>query len=266
MWKYIEPVICNKLPPIVITILKKTGYDNVTALQRMNLEEILIIEKYVQENLTEFIRKDKTYSQQAEHFRFLPGHKSALIALPDIVNECIAIYEQSNSKSNPKKNKPKQPTQVLETLEINFTKEDEQLLKSSLIKKVEKYAKNIIKESDFKFPEDNISSIEVCFNKAGDIIQKCYALCTNCNVKTSCIFNKVWQISNFEKHLKDCYLGKETAANSVKNSVPNTAEKSCVEKPVPENEDDLSALLNERNEKIVQLNKSLENALTITDN
>lgn len=213
----------------------------------MNLEEISIIENYVQENLLELIRKDKTYSPQAQNFKFLPGHKAALIALPDIVNEYVANYEESNLKSKPKKNTPEHTTQVLETLEINFTKEKEQSLKLSLIKKVEKFGQNILKISDLKLPEKNISSLDVCFNKAGEIIQKCSVLCPKCEARIACIFNEVWQVSNLEKHLKDCFLGGETGTNPIENSVAKTTETLIIEKPIQANEDELIALLEETN-------------------
>lgn len=165
---------------------------------------------------------------------------------------------------------------VFEALEINFTKEDEELLVSALIKKVNKFATNTIKLNDFMLPKTNISSLDICFNRANEVVKKCFVLCTICDVKTACIFNKTWQVSNFEKHLKDCYLkhfekGAETtvnlAASSIANSVPTTPEKSNVVKPVQENEEDLSALLNNTNDErdviYMQLNESLQNALTI---
>lgn len=246
----------------------------------MNLEEITTIEEYVQKNLIEWIKKDKTYSEQANNFKFLPGHKAALVALPDIVNDYIATYQQSNSKkkrynlgNNPRKNgdlDEDTPT-VIETVEINITEEDQQALQSSLIKKVEKYAKNILKKSDLKLPQQNISSLDVCLNKAGAIIHKCSVLCTNCDIKTVCSFNKTWQVSNFEKHLKDCYLGKrpekplETLSNH--SLQEKSSEKTIVEKPIQENAHDLDSLLNKTSDELVdELNKSLQDTLKISKN
>lgn len=265
MWRKFEPVIRNRLPSFVISILKNTGYDNIAALQRINSEEITIIEKYAQDNLIELIKKDKQYSHQAENFKFLPGHKAALIALPEIVKDYVENYE-SKLKSKSKKSKC-DSNQLVETLEINFTKEDENLLKASLLKKVENYAQTVLK-SDLQLPEENISHLDVAFNKAGDIIKKCVVKCIKCDIKTSCSFNKVWQISNFEKHLKGCYLGKnfgktseqtprttvELPGETVQKSPGIAAEKSPkkvlnlesnIVKPNQENEDDLMNLIAE---------------------
>lgn len=212
----------DRLPNILITILKRSGYDHVTAVKQLNESKLEAIEIYARENLINILRKDPTYSKTYQNFRFLPGHRATLLVLPELVQEFSVRASASTnvqvSVESIEPNQSTQPRQASEILELEVPTEREQNeLKKNLITKVEKYSKKI-KINDLNFPIGNIGDFDIFIGKTGGATYKCSVKCPKCDIIVPCTFIKHWQTSNLQKHLRKFHI-----ENLVEDSAePNT--------------------------------------------
>lgn len=99
-WFGLEKFVGHKVPLFLKLILWKCGYDNIISLKYISMDSIEKLEKYIQDNntklfpeilekLVEFHDCDDTitiYKEQS-NFQFLPGHRSTLSSLPDIIKK-----------------------------------------------------------------------------------------------------------------------------------------------------------------------------------
>lgn len=89
-WAKFESFIGQSVPLNVKTFLELAGYDSFFSVKRIDEEKIHTLEKHVQNNrgiLKALDEKDKTtflYRSQ-NVFNFLPGHKTILLALPELI-------------------------------------------------------------------------------------------------------------------------------------------------------------------------------------
>lgn len=293
-WKALQHVLRNNIPDFVLNVLEASGYDTTTALLDINEAEIRIIESFAQENLVELIQGNSVYSRLATDFKFLPGHFRAVLAIPNLVKEFLATKQKPTPIARSQLLGPRLgqlPTITIETTSETTGKETvEEIevpvqtlgkisedkavsLKKQLVSKIEKFVKKILCEKEFVFPEQNIGDFTFSLNKSCEIVYKCLVICVKCKSETSCCFNKLWQISNYEKHLKKCFL-KATPAKQPslsgpeqKNTDKDNQKKrrdisdettpSIVASPLKANEADLSALMDETDENSNDLGKIL---------
>lgn len=235
-------------------ILEANGFDHALAIKQLDIENIKVIESNTTENL-QHILKDSVYEHNST-FKFLPGHKAAVLALPDLI---VAYIVKANVSSNVNLNQRSAINYSnQENIDIS-TEEFKDNLVKTLIQKVEKYSKKI-ELNVSTLTDENISSIETCTSRAGATVYKCSVKCPICELKIPCIFDKNWKISNFEKHLKDFHANgkgvskkstaeKLTEGNSqnVGNGLENNSiihRKSVIHLPKPSNEAEISVLLN----------------------
>lgn len=83
-----------EIPKILIQILNLVGYDNPIAIELLNAENIVEIEKYVAINLKHAL-VDSVYSNMKQ-FSFLPGHKAILLSLPSYVDKFDQFIRKNN--------------------------------------------------------------------------------------------------------------------------------------------------------------------------
>lgn len=112
-----------------------------------------------------------------------------------------------------------------------------------------KYA-NKVQLVDFNLATADIGDIQTCISRAGKVVYKCSVPCPSCDSKIPCIFNKSWQISNLEKHLKQNYenerKAKEIPITSDKNDEKDEdAIGNIIQTPNASNQNDLNALISD---------------------
>lgn len=90
-------MIAEKFEDNLPQILAAAGYSTKIALQKINDASIDKIETFVQENVAKFkdIIKDTRY-EGTTPFRFLPGHRDIIVALPKIILEAETKKSRKN--------------------------------------------------------------------------------------------------------------------------------------------------------------------------
>lgn len=118
-----------------------------------------------------------------------------------------------------------------------FTKEEQEIIINRLIQKVETYSKEKKLPTEY-ISRNCISDLEILINKGGAVVYKCLFSCkiNTCTVSVPCVYNKHWQISNLERHLKLFHiLPRKPNADKVeqlkkileKGNKPNDTNNSC---------------------------------------
>lgn len=107
----IVDTINAELPDCIHKILKETGFDSEDALLELNDISISIIEEFVQQD--RIILKESIYENR-EPFKFLPGHRVLLLAIPKKINNLKVT----------KKHKTKQAPNRLQSIKKNCTSSD----------------------------------------------------------------------------------------------------------------------------------------------
>lgn len=78
-WLKFENFIKDRIPKVLISLLKENAYDNAFALKLLNCDTIDYLEKFGLEN--------SEYAKSVLCNRLLPGHRATLLALPALVEE-----------------------------------------------------------------------------------------------------------------------------------------------------------------------------------
>lgn len=222
------------MPPILIDILKKSGYDHSVAVKQLDAEKLNSIETFARDNLANILQKDSTYSNSFQTFRFLPGHRATLLALPALVDEYI-----SSASTN------------ITDLSSDESKEQ---LRKSLINKLEKFA-NSISLTDFTLSLDNLESWQYCTTRNNNTTIKCMVKCYKCDIKVPCTFKNHWQVSNFQKHLKNKH--KNTPNSNDNHQEPSGSSNN--KKQNKQNNSNILRGVNNQNAKEIESLISLAN-------
>lgn len=145
------------------------------------------VENYIAEAGAELIAGLKccnaTTYQNQQVFRFLPGHKSAILSIPSQIRDMDAIKT--------KKSKP-----MLEFKKL-LTSAD---LKMLLLIKLNKSALKLGFKED-SFDEVHLSDIQTIITN-NDFTAKCTVQCFGCNVTINALYKGSWSTSNVIRHLK----------------------------------------------------------------
>lgn len=83
------------MPGCIEKILNDTGFDSEIALLELNEVNILNIEEFVQKNPV--ILKETIYENRIP-FKFLPGHRALLLAIPNRLNN-LKVPKKKNKTS-----------------------------------------------------------------------------------------------------------------------------------------------------------------------
>lgn len=211
IYRQIERKLGEKLPSNLEKILIETGFDTKSAIKLINSDSIHSIEEYINSNTN--LLKDTPYENTIP-FKLKPGHKALILSLPVVISQEKVKIKRKDDNKNYVINKKSvgendnglsdirnssEPVNIGNIVphEQQHTNErtNEENLKKLLLKKIVNFG---IKNSfDLVVEESNIFD----FEKIGDKI-KCKIQCLVCDAKYTCFYNTYWNVSNFEKHLK----------------------------------------------------------------
>lgn len=95
-WSSLENCIGEKVPKCLKVLLWKIGYDSMYSIKQISSKTIEEIEKCIEKSrenilpyIDELINEDDAviYYQKQKVFKFLPGHRSILLDLPNSIRE-----------------------------------------------------------------------------------------------------------------------------------------------------------------------------------
>lgn len=86
-WPKFEHFLNNRIPKILISLLKNNGYENAFSLKLLNYNTVDYLEKNGLNN-TEYA---------AIYDKLLPGHRASLLALPELVQEFQRSYSDDQA-------------------------------------------------------------------------------------------------------------------------------------------------------------------------
>lgn len=185
----------SKLPPFLVEILKLSGYDSPISIELIDREKIIEIENFIEKNFgcTSALLKCTVYEHK-DKFCFLPGHVTLLLGLKKYAKQFLE-----------KTLKVGQKRQVLSTISEEYellASGEVENLKIALIEKLLKYCRKLNICTDNLTKDCIQTDLEIIINTRGETVYKCVVDCNLCATKVPCIYNKYWQVSNLERHLK----------------------------------------------------------------
>lgn len=190
----------SKYPDFLKKILIETAFDTAAALRTIKKSIIEEIEIFVNQrtDLSDLLKDtsyiDETGNLKKTPFKFMLGHESLLLRLPNDVEEYLSKKEVRKS-------------------EIPAI-EDIKLL---LIEKINNFARD--KNIELTLSSEDISK----FTKSNNCV-KCEANCPFCSRKICCSFYSSWKLSNYNKHIISC---------AKKAARPNSRPNPQIERATP---------------------------------
>lgn len=202
----------NQIPEVILSILRKTGYDTVLSIDSLTFEEIEKLEVYIRgrNDLVEWLKSTTEYKDQ-HPFAFLPGHRVLLVGLKKKTAAFELTLLHGSTRSNPLQTESREQTEESDNDHTNDT-----VKCKTILEKLNKKVENFLKRQNIDCDEDisnghlpaalaaalDVSELEKTQNNSGKIVYKCIVKCVVCSVRTPCTFSGHWQISNYEAHLK----------------------------------------------------------------
>lgn len=196
--KLMGEAFTDNIPEILTTV----GFDTKTALKSMNNQCITSIENFVNQNKSHFQDTLKgTKYENAENFKFLPGHCALILSLPQYV-EALSSKNRRGKKrkhcetlDHPQSNNADHPDADI----INNIDDSVKIL---LINKINNYAMK--KKLNIKIDDNSILNFRHENNS-----YKCSVQCSVCEKTVPCQYVKHWVCGNFETHIKK-HLGQQS--------------------------------------------------------
>lgn len=203
----------DKYPNCVKDLLTLVAYDTIHSLNEINQQRLEEIEQFLTSQ-KEFIQKlnccRSDYYKSLEVFKFLPGHATIILALPDQINQ------MENAKG-------------AKQLEFKKKKSDQEL-KENLVENLMTYSAKL----GFQFPkgvinERNIQQFERNADASADnYICKCIFSCPFCPKTISTKFIKYWISGNITAHLKK-HIYENFEGLNESNADPRVQVEPCVQ-------------------------------------
>lgn len=102
-WCNFQTFLNKNIPSCLIKLLVDSGYDNAFSVENLDLEHLIDMEKYIQDNMMDTIHGFNccysTNYQQQKLFRFLPAHRSLILGLKEKVKDFISSEMQPSIES-----------------------------------------------------------------------------------------------------------------------------------------------------------------------
>lgn len=172
----------NRYPQFIKEILLGSGFDTAAALRCIKKSTIAEIEKFVS-NRTDLLKGTDYVDDQNRlkntPFKFMLGHEILILSFPEDIKE----YYNSEKKERKSEIPP------IDELKLSFAERTERFARS----------KNIA----LTLNSEELSKLVSKFEKSDNSV-KCQVKCPFCNVKTNCLFDSSWKLSNFNKHIISC--------------------------------------------------------------
>lgn len=191
----------SKLPECVKTILKHSAYDSAETLGLLDGIHVSEIEMYINETDHSVIDNlsccnSSTYQNQ-QQFRFLPGHKGIILAIPAQISKMKAAKNTRGQRS------------------LEFKK---MLTKAELLELLLKKLNNFFSKAGWTthslFTEAHLSSFQMRISDNAMTAQ-CNVKCVHCSAESLSVYRNSWGISNIIRHLKT-HLNKMAEAPTSK--------------------------------------------------
>lgn len=189
----------EKFPPCIKAILEDTGYTTKLSLSKLQAETIKSIEDFVTSNkrvLKQLTCCHSNVYKKLDHFRFLPGHKSIILSLPNQIEElqmCKGL--KTNKRANKKTKKG--------------TKQRSRYSDDELKQKLVNLLVAASRRGQFQLPEGTISDANIIefkrYPKTDENVCECKFSCPFCPKNVKVVFKTFWMSSNATKHLK-CHI------------------------------------------------------------
>lgn len=88
-WRKLENIIGESLPLCVQKILSVCGYDTFTSIQNITLQDIFEMQQFINDHFRETTKNftccHADFYKNQNKFKFLPGHKALIVALPKLI-------------------------------------------------------------------------------------------------------------------------------------------------------------------------------------
>lgn len=196
----LEKHVGTRYPLCMKILLKCAAYDSKSSCLELNEQTVYEAEQYINENERDTIDSLTCCNKEQYHrqpqFRFLPGHRSAILAIPDKIRQ----MESNNMKMQNKKRKP-----MVEFKKLLTSTE----LKDLLLKRLKQSIAKIGYETDLLLLE-NLSDVQTIIT-ANDLTAKCTVQCFECGAAHNLIYQGSWATSNIMRHFKKHMVSKETS-------------------------------------------------------
>lgn len=201
------------LPPCVKTILKFAAYDSASSLVQLNSQLIVDIENFINDTDKSVIEQlsccnAERYKEQVV-FRFLPGHKCAILALPSVINRMSGSKKKST---------------VAEFKKLLTQAELEDMLLTKLHNNVEHIKSNGANLLG-TFEQSHLSDTKTIISD-NSMIAKCTVKCFLCMKSISATFNGSWTTHNIIRHVKMHGTANLRKTDEINGVLPQKRSKS----------------------------------------
>lgn len=175
--------------------MEHAAYNNVASLSEIDEQKLAEIEKYINDMDRDVIQTltcchSKTYQEQ-KSFKFLPGHKSMILAFPKKITQ-MAEMKKNNCARKKLLSPADLKNSLIARLNLNMNKYNQQ------------------HRTPNQFSLDHLSEWQT---EENGMTAKCKVLCVECNVVTPVTYSKSWCISNVLRHLKSHFGSKRRRLN-----------------------------------------------------
>lgn len=186
------------------------------SLEQFGEEDIISIEKYMNDHGYDVLATlncctCKRYKTQS-HFKFLPGHKTALLAIPSKLKQLHCVKKDGGRR-------------LLEFKKLLTNVE----LREMLLKKLNQNITQILtsNQMNLSFTEAHLSPIQTIISE-NSMMAKCDVHCLNaqCSTVTPVVYKGSWGISNVLRHLRKDSKKRQPTLDPVINTSPLADETS----------------------------------------
>lgn len=176
-----------KFPKCLKTFLRHAAYDTKSSCMLLDTKTITDMEIYIQESGAEIIAdldccNSATYRSQKQ-FRFLPGHRSSILSIPDQIREMDTV-EKKKKKPMLEFKKLLTPTELKIIL---LTRLNHGLIQNGI--------------ESCSFCEVHLSDVRTMII-SNQLNAKCSVQCFQCNVSVSSLYKGYWNIGNIMRHMR----------------------------------------------------------------
>lgn len=186
--------------------MTNAGYDRLNALKLIDEEKIDVIENFLNTNRQYVNDLTCCFSERyksIEIFKFVPGHKAIILAIPTIIEKMSVAKTQAKTKpSHVTKSTTSSNSASIENEEI---RSDEEVI-GNLISNLSNY----LRKCGFEIQDGlisglNIQDFERIFNEDG-FTCKCIFSCPFCAKIIPVRYKRFWLSSNITKHFKTKHM------------------------------------------------------------